>query len=74
MWLWKGAGEERNYTKFNIEHSAQMRPKDCPGKEVTCALQFGEFHVLGTVSYDFFLQVKSVLRSRITNLVICQQK
>ena len=61
MWLWKGDGEGRNYTKFNIEHSAQMRPKDCPGKAVTCALQFGEFHVLGTVScifFFFFLQVK----------------
>ena len=50
VWLWKKAQHERCVTSFNFEYNTtDQETKEWPGDKVLCAVQFGDYHVLGTM-------------------------
>ena len=52
IWLWRKRKSERCVTAFNLEYSTADQEfnvtKEWPGDRVLCAVQFGDYHVLGT--------------------------
>ncbi|XP_072051071.1 leucine-rich repeat serine/threonine-protein kinase 1-like [Amphiura filiformis] len=51
LWLWRKSEQQRLMTAFNFEYKmTDHEKKEClaPGDKVLCAVQFGDYHVLGT--------------------------